>query len=88
MATGTVAHWEAALRAADIPCAPVQASDQVLAHPQTEALDIVRAGPGPVRYVGLPLTFDGARPDRNQPSPELGNGSDLLTTGWSPRQGT
>jgi crotonobetainyl-CoA:carnitine CoA-transferase CaiB-like acyl-CoA transferase len=81
----TVAHWEAALRAVGIPCAPVQSTDQVLAHPQTRALGILRQGDGTVRYIGLPLAFDEERPDRNEPPPRLGDRTSLLDTGWPKR---
>jgi crotonobetainyl-CoA:carnitine CoA-transferase CaiB-like acyl-CoA transferase len=80
-----VAHWEQALRAAGIPCAPVQATDQVMVHPQTEALGILRDGEGPLRYFGLPLAFDEARPGRNEPPPALGDSTSLLDTGWPAR---
>jgi crotonobetainyl-CoA:carnitine CoA-transferase CaiB-like acyl-CoA transferase len=85
VATKPVAHWEAALRAADIPCAPVQGSDQVLAHPQTRAIEIVRKGAGSIEYFGLPLAFDGLRPGRNEPPPGLGQSKGMLEKGWGRR---
>ncbi len=71
------AAWVADLERAGIPCAPLQTIDQVMAHPQTEALDILKTGPDQTQYVGLPLRFDGARPKRNGPAPRLGENNDL-----------
>jgi hypothetical protein len=50
----------AQLDALGIPNAPLQ----VAAHSQTEALGILRAREdGGLRMVGLPVSFDGVRPD-------------------------
>lgn len=69
----TTAHWIEVLDAAGIPNAPVQTLDQVQVHPQTEALDILRAdSEGQLSFFGLPISFDGKRPDRNEPAPALG----------------
>ena len=69
----TTAHWIEVLDAAGIPNAPVQTLDQVQVHPQTEALDILREDSvGQLSFFGLPLSFDGKRPDRNDPAPALG----------------
>jgi crotonobetainyl-CoA:carnitine CoA-transferase CaiB-like acyl-CoA transferase len=46
---------------------------QVIAHPQTQALEIMRhSADDALTFFGLPLSFDGVRPDRNEPVPELG----------------
>lgn len=56
-----------------VPNAPVQTIEQVLQDPQTIALGIVQAGPdGALPTIGLPLRFDGARPDYRCSSPSLG----------------
>lgn len=69
----TTAHWIEVLDAAAIPNAPVQTLDQVQVHPQTEALDILREdSEGQMSFFGLPISFDGKRPDRNEPAPALG----------------
>ena len=69
----TTAHWIEVLDAAGIPNAPVQTLDQVQVHPQTEALDILREDSvGQLSFFGLPLSFDGKRPDRNEQAPALG----------------
>jgi crotonobetainyl-CoA:carnitine CoA-transferase CaiB-like acyl-CoA transferase len=65
-------HWIAAIEAAGVPCAPIQTVGQVVAHPQTLALDIMRRGADGLSYIGLPLSFDGVRPGRNEETPALG----------------
>jgi crotonobetainyl-CoA:carnitine CoA-transferase CaiB-like acyl-CoA transferase len=74
-----VAHWLDALDAAGIPCGPIQTVDQVVAHEQTKALDILRTtDDGAVRFVGLPVSFGGVRPARNGRTPKLGEHNHLL----------
>jgi crotonobetainyl-CoA:carnitine CoA-transferase CaiB-like acyl-CoA transferase len=69
----TTDAWIVALEAAGVPCAPIQSVGQVVAHPQTLALDILRHSPdGKLGFMGLPLTFEGKRPSRNEPVPEIG----------------
>jgi crotonobetainyl-CoA:carnitine CoA-transferase CaiB-like acyl-CoA transferase len=73
LSTRTTAEWIPLIEAAGVPCAPIQTMGQVVAHPQTQALDIVRhSADGALTYFGLPLSFDGSRPGRNEPVPELG----------------
>ena len=65
--------WIARLEAAGIPCSPVQNLAQMLAHPQTEALGLVQPVPGTgMRFVGLPMRFDGVRPVPRSAPPSLG----------------
>ncbi len=66
------AHWITAIEAAGVPCAPIQTVGQVVSHPQTLALDILRQGADGLGYVGLPLSFDGVRPARDAATPALG----------------
>jgi crotonobetainyl-CoA:carnitine CoA-transferase CaiB-like acyl-CoA transferase len=69
----TTVEWVAAIEAAGVPCAPIQTVSQVVEHPQTQALDILRrSADGKLGFVGLPLSFEGVRPGRNEPVPELG----------------
>ena len=69
----TTAEWIPLIEAAGVPCAPIQTMGQVVAHPQTEALDIIRRSTdGALTHFGLPLSFDNARPGRNEPVPDLG----------------
>lgn len=80
------ATWVEKLEAAGIPCSAVQNIEQMLRHPQTESLDIVQAVPdSPFRFVGLPLSIDGARPALRTPPPALGEHTvDLLKIGGEP----
>lgn len=74
--------WIAALQAAGVPCAPIQTVGQVIAHPQTRALEILRgSADGALEFVGLPLSFDGVRPDRNDPVPTVGADTEELLKG-------
>jgi crotonobetainyl-CoA:carnitine CoA-transferase CaiB-like acyl-CoA transferase len=69
----TNAQWSALLDEAGIPCAPVQDVAGMLRHPQTEALGLVQPVPGSsVPLVGLPVRFDGLRPQPRGASPALG----------------
>jgi crotonobetainyl-CoA:carnitine CoA-transferase CaiB-like acyl-CoA transferase len=67
------ASWIALLQEQGIPCAPVQDVRQMLDHPQTRALDILRTVSGSsIPLIGLPLSFDGERPYGGRGSPGLG----------------
>jgi crotonobetainyl-CoA:carnitine CoA-transferase CaiB-like acyl-CoA transferase len=69
----TSAEWTEIFEAAGLPCAPAQNVAQMLAHPQTEALGLLQTMPGSdVRAIGLPLRFDGERPQPRQKPPALG----------------
>jgi len=73
------AEWLALLEAAGIPCSPIQDLGQMLAHPQTEALGLVQPVPGTsMRFLGLPLSFDGRRPAPMAPPPRLGEHNDAI----------
>ncbi len=76
--TGTTETWTARLEEAGIPSAPVQTVAEVASHPQTEALDILRGADETLRAFGLPLTFDGHRPDRDEVAPKLGQDDAML----------
>jgi crotonobetainyl-CoA:carnitine CoA-transferase CaiB-like acyl-CoA transferase len=67
------ATMAARLDAAGVPNAPVHTMDQVAAHPQTEAVGILRGDPaGPLRFFGLPFSLDGERPGREETAHALG----------------
>lgn len=71
--TRPAAHWVELLDTAGVPCAPLQSVDQVVGHPQTKALEMVRDTPdGKMSLVGLPLSFDGVRPALRKGPPDLG----------------
>jgi crotonobetainyl-CoA:carnitine CoA-transferase CaiB-like acyl-CoA transferase len=69
----TRSHWQERLEAVGVPCGPVQTLDQVVSHPQTSALGILQTLPGgTLQTIGLPVSFDGARPAYEQGAPALG----------------
>lgn len=73
-------EWIAVLEAAGVPCAALQTLDQALGHPQTTALGMVQQTPdGSVSLLGLPLSFDGARPALRKPPPNLGDDTALIS---------
>lgn len=67
------AYWLERLEAAGLPCSPVNDINQMLAHPQTQALGLVQRVPGTgMDFIGLPLSFDGQRPRPRSRPPMLG----------------
>jgi crotonobetainyl-CoA:carnitine CoA-transferase CaiB-like acyl-CoA transferase len=79
--TESRANWAERLDSAGIPNSPIQTLDNVVADPQTAALGIIQqwaVGPA-VSLVGLPLSFDGARPPFAKLAPRLGeDNSEIL----------
>jgi crotonobetainyl-CoA:carnitine CoA-transferase CaiB-like acyl-CoA transferase len=74
------------LEAAGVPCAPIHTVDEVIAHPQTEALGIVQKSPGlDLRLVGTPISFDGRRPTIRKDAPMLGEDTETV---FGPRTGS
>jgi crotonobetainyl-CoA:carnitine CoA-transferase CaiB-like acyl-CoA transferase len=58
---------------AGVPNAPVQRIDEIASDPQAQALGIIQKGPeGALPTVGLPLRFDGVRPEYEAAAPRLG----------------
>jgi crotonobetainyl-CoA:carnitine CoA-transferase CaiB-like acyl-CoA transferase len=71
------AYWAERLDAVGVPCAPLQNVDEVVAHPQTKALGIYQDSPdGRFTIMGLPISFDGKRPEFRRPPPKLGEHND------------
>ena len=70
------ASWHERLTGAGVPAAPVADVADILASPQTEALEIVQALPHPripdLRLPALPLSLDGGRVRHRSPPPLLG----------------
>jgi crotonobetainyl-CoA:carnitine CoA-transferase CaiB-like acyl-CoA transferase len=86
----TSAQWQAILDEVGVPNAPMQTIDQVLKHPQTQALGILQKSPAndDIALLGLPISFDGVRPGFRQPAPRLGahTGDVLGRTAKTPNQ--
>jgi crotonobetainyl-CoA:carnitine CoA-transferase CaiB-like acyl-CoA transferase len=82
IATDTTAAWSERLERAGVPTAPIQSVDQVVAHPQTQALGIIQRAPdNDLRLVGLPLSFDGRRPPFRAAAPSPGQHNDRIFGG-------
>lgn len=77
-----VADWIERLRAAGVPCSPIQDLPQVLAHEQTEAVRMIAEIDHPdvpgFRLLGLPLRFDGVRPPAGSRPPRLGEHTEAI----------
>jgi len=71
----TSSEWEERLTTAGVPVSPVRDLGEVLAHEQTDALEILQQLGGGTT-VSLPLRFDGERPPYSTPPPPLGGQGD------------
>lgn len=73
LATKESATWIEQMEAAGIPCSLVQSIGQMVSHPQTLALGLVQPMPDSgMRFVGLPVSLNGARPYPSSRPPALG----------------
>jgi crotonobetainyl-CoA:carnitine CoA-transferase CaiB-like acyl-CoA transferase len=73
------AYWIETLGAVSVPCAPLQSLDEVLAHPQTQAVGMLQeSADGKFRLMGVPLQFDGERPAFRKNPPALAEDNDVL----------
>jgi formyl-CoA transferase len=76
----TVAHWNDALTAAGVPCAPINSIAQLLGHPHTQASGIIveyeHQIAGRLKGVGHPVLIDGAAREPGLPPPTLGQHTD------------
>jgi crotonobetainyl-CoA:carnitine CoA-transferase CaiB-like acyl-CoA transferase len=72
--TAPMAVWAERLDKAGIPNSPIQTLDKVVSDAQTQALGIIQkwAGSPTLSLVGLPMSFDGARPAFAKTAPQLG----------------
>ncbi len=69
----TKEQWLDLFEEAGIPCAPILSIPEVLAQPQTQALEIFRALPGlDTPLVNLPFSLDGVRATFTKKAPTLG----------------
>ncbi|MFC3613781.1 CaiB/BaiF CoA transferase family protein [Lutimaribacter marinistellae] len=68
-------YWFDVLGKAGVPCAPVNTISEALDHAQTEALGMVQAAPDnpEIRGLGLPLSFNGKRPEQHTGAPPVGS---------------
>lgn len=79
IATRSVNEWVDVFEAANVPAAPLQSIDQVVAHPQTQALGMLQQAPDTgMTLMGLPLLFNGERPPLQNSPPPLGSHSDAI----------
>jgi crotonobetainyl-CoA:carnitine CoA-transferase CaiB-like acyl-CoA transferase len=66
--------WQERLSAAGVPCAPLQTLDEVVDHPQVEALGLIeKFDDDDIPMVGVPLRFNDHRPPPAAGAPELGD---------------
>ncbi len=73
IATRSVSTWVDVFERANVPAAPLQSIDQVVKHPQTQALGMLQKAPdADMTLMGLPLSFNGARPPLRNAPPPLG----------------
>ena len=73
------AEWIAVLEEAGIPCAPVQNVAEMIAHEQTKALGLMQEVPdSAMKFIGLPLSFDGTRPAIRSRPPRLGEHTEQI----------
>jgi crotonobetainyl-CoA:carnitine CoA-transferase CaiB-like acyl-CoA transferase len=73
VAKKSVAEVRRVLDEAGVPNAPVQRIDEMADDPQAQALGIIQKGPeGALPTLGLPLRFDGVRPEYETAAPRLG----------------
>ncbi len=73
------AEWIALLERAGIPCAPVQNVAEMIAHEQTRALGLMQDVPdSAMKFIGLPISFDGTRPPIRSRPPRLGEHTEQI----------
>jgi len=71
--TRSKGEWIDVLEAAGVPCAPINSLPEAVAEPQAAALRMIQKVPGDdYELMGLPLSFDGARPDIRLAPPAVG----------------
>lgn len=77
--TAPRAEWLARLDRVGVPVAPLNDIADLAREEQLAAVDLLRTLPGTdLRVVGLPISFDGRRPDIRTASPKLGAHNDEL----------
>lgn len=82
MRTQPSAFWEARFEAAGVPCAPINDMSVLKTDTQVAALGMLKPPPGlTLPLMGLPISFDGARPPVTSPAPALGADQALRSGG-------
>jgi len=80
LAQHSATHWNDALTAIGVPCAPINSIAQLLDHPHTGASDIIveyeHQTAGRLKGVGHPVLIDGAAREAGLPPPMLGQHTD------------
>ena len=76
LTNGTTEHWIAVLEKAGLPCGPVNNVAQALAHPQTQARNMLvecdDPVTGPLKLAGNPMKFSAfPDPETRDASPDL-----------------
>jgi crotonobetainyl-CoA:carnitine CoA-transferase CaiB-like acyl-CoA transferase len=75
----TNAQWTERLEAQGVPCAPVQNARQMVEHPQTRAIGMLQPAAGSsILLTGLPVCFDGVRPQLRSVAPALGADTETI----------
>ncbi len=78
-------HWLEKLRAAGVPCAPINGYEEALGDPQAGHLGLIREmtlpGGHATRTVGCPVRIDGQAPDVDTTPPALGADTAALRRG-------
>ena len=73
MASESKEVWMERLEAAGVPCAPILTIPEVIAEPQTQAMDIIRQVPdSELEVMSLPFSMDGERLNFRSRAPKLG----------------
>ena len=81
--------WMARLEAAGVPCAPILSIPEVLAQPQTQAMNILRPEPDAnLEIMALPFSIDGLRPEFRSRAPKLGEHTDEVLGAKGTTNGT
>jgi crotonobetainyl-CoA:carnitine CoA-transferase CaiB-like acyl-CoA transferase len=82
-------HWRELLDSANIPNAPMQTAGAVTQDAQTEALGILQSVPGEdLKAVGMPIRFDGRRPELRRVAPRLGEHTQQLVPAAAAQEAT
>jgi crotonobetainyl-CoA:carnitine CoA-transferase CaiB-like acyl-CoA transferase len=77
--TQTRETWMTALTRVGVPCAPVNDIAELATTEQLQAMDLMQTLPGSgLQVVGLPISFDGERPQPRTDSPKLGEHNDIV----------